>query len=63
MTQHYNAMILECVGRGETLEIVTKVHGNVADRIGKPAETGIIGTTLTQYNTTIRYFFNLVRTY
>lgn len=43
VTQHYNAMILECVGRGENLEIVTKVHGNVADRIGKPAETGIIG--------------------
>ncbi|XP_043235477.1 DNA damage-binding protein 1-like isoform X1 [Amphibalanus amphitrite] len=43
VTQHYNAMILECVGRGESLEIVTKVHGNVADRIGKPAETGIIG--------------------
>ncbi|XP_037087603.1 DNA damage-binding protein 1-like [Pollicipes pollicipes] len=43
VTQHYNAMILECVGRGESLEVVTKVHGNVADRIGKPAETGIIG--------------------
>ena len=40
-------MILECVGRGERLEIVTKVHGDVADRIGKPAETGIIGTVHT----------------
>ena len=48
VTQHYNAMILECVGRGERLEIVTKVHGDVADRIGKPAETGIIGMFLTE---------------
>lgn len=33
-------MILECIGEGENLEIVTKAHGNVADRIGKQSETG-----------------------
>lgn len=42
VTARYNAMILECVGEGENLEIITKAHGNVADRIGKPSETGII---------------------
>lgn len=35
-------MILECIGEGENLEIVTKAHGNVADRIGKQSETGKI---------------------
>lgn len=35
-------MILECIGDGENLEIITKAHGNVADRIGKQSETGII---------------------
>ena len=34
-------MILECHGSGEDIEIKTKAHGNVADRIGKPSETGI----------------------
>lgn len=33
-------MILECIGDGENLEIITKAHGNVADRIGKQSETG-----------------------
>lgn len=28
-------MILECVGDGENLEIITRAHGNVADKIGK----------------------------
>ncbi|XP_023704861.1 DNA damage-binding protein 1 isoform X1 [Cryptotermes secundus] len=42
VTARYNAMILECVGEGDNLEIITKAHGNVADRIGKPSETGII---------------------
>lgn len=42
VTARYNAMILECVGEGDSLEIITKAHGNVADRIGKPSETGII---------------------
>lgn len=37
-------MILECRGEGDSLEIVTVAHGNVGDRIGKPSETGIIGT-------------------
>ncbi|XP_055682450.1 DNA damage-binding protein 1 [Lutzomyia longipalpis] len=43
LTCRYDAMILECrtSGQGE-LEILTKAHGNVADRVGKPAETGIL---------------------
>ena len=35
-------MILECSGEGENLEIITRTQGNVADKIGKPSETGII---------------------
>lgn len=36
-------MILECVvNEGDDLEIITKAHGNVADRIGKPSDTGIL---------------------
>lgn len=35
-------MILECQGEADNLEIITKAHGNVSDRIGKPSETGII---------------------
>ncbi|KAJ8941355.1 hypothetical protein NQ314_010418 [Rhamnusium bicolor] len=35
-------MILECISDGDNLDIVTKAHGNVADRIGKPSETGIL---------------------
>lgn len=35
-------MILECVLKDDDIEIVTKAHGNVADRVGKPAETGIL---------------------
>lgn len=35
-------MILESRGSGDTIEIFTKAHGNVADRIGKPAETGVL---------------------
>lgn len=27
-------MILECHGEGDNLEIETKAHGNVADKIG-----------------------------
>lgn len=42
VTTRYNAMILECVNDNENLEIVTKAHGNVADTIGKPSETGIL---------------------
>ncbi|KAF2894969.1 hypothetical protein ILUMI_11202 [Ignelater luminosus] len=42
VTMRYNAMILECVSDGENLEIITKAHGNVSDRIGKPSDTGII---------------------
>lgn len=35
-------MILECKVTGDDIEIITKAHGNVADRVGKPAETGIL---------------------
>lgn len=43
LTQRYNAMILECVMNSDgDIEIITKAHGNVADRVGKPAETGIL---------------------
>lgn len=42
LTHRYNAMILECQSNGEDIEIITKAHGNVADRVGKPAETGIL---------------------
>lgn len=41
LTTRYNVMILECIGEGEDIEIITKAHGNVADRIGKASETGI----------------------
>ncbi|CAG9764896.1 unnamed protein product [Ceutorhynchus assimilis] len=42
ITYRYNAMILECVNDGDSLDILTKAHGNVSDRIGKPSETGIL---------------------
>lgn len=42
LTHRYNAMILECAVQGDDIEIITKAHGNVADRVGKPAETGIL---------------------
>lgn len=35
-------MILECSCVGDDIHILTKAHGNVGDRIGKPAETGIL---------------------
>lgn len=35
-------MILECTMHDDNIEIITKAHGNVADRVGKPAETGIL---------------------
>lgn len=38
----YNAMILECKYHKNDIEIITKAHGNVADQVGKPAETGIL---------------------
>lgn len=38
----YNAMILECTGEADNLEIITRAHGNVSDRIGKPSDTGIL---------------------
>ncbi|CAG9859415.1 unnamed protein product [Phyllotreta striolata] len=42
VTLRYNAMILECTSDGENIDIITKAHGNVADRIGKPSDTGIL---------------------
>lgn len=43
LTARYNAMILEWrkEDNGE-LEVVTRAHGNVADKIGKPSENGIL---------------------
>lgn len=35
-------MILQCTSHDDDLEIITKAHGNVSDRIGKPSETGIL---------------------
>lgn len=36
-------MILEWrVNSGGDLEVVTRAHGNVSDRIGKPSENGIL---------------------
>ena len=42
VTSRYDAMILEAEGEGTAMEIVTKAHGNVGDRIGKASETGIL---------------------
>lgn len=43
LTARYNAMILEWrTGANGELEVVTRAHGNVADRIGKPSENGIL---------------------
>jgi len=42
LTYRYNAMILQCTSHDDDLEIITKAHGNVSDRIGKPSETGIL---------------------
>lgn len=35
-------MILECINEGDNLDIITKAHGDVADKIGKPSDTGIL---------------------
>ena len=40
VTARQHAMILEAEGSGPNLEIVTKAHGNIGDRIGKKSETG-----------------------
>jgi DNA damage-binding protein 1 len=45
LTNRYNAMILECKYNKDDIEIITKAHGNVADQVGKPAETGILGNS------------------
>ncbi|XP_026318053.1 DNA damage-binding protein 1 [Hyposmocoma kahamanoa] len=43
LTARYNAMILEWrTGANSELEVVTRAHGNVSDRIGKPSENGIL---------------------
>lgn len=43
LTTRYNAMILEWrSGPNGSLEVVTRAHGNVSDRIGKPSENGIL---------------------
>ncbi|XP_023675462.1 DNA damage-binding protein 1 [Paramormyrops kingsleyae] len=43
LTAKYNACILEYKQTGESIDIITRAHGNVQDRIGRPSETGIIG--------------------
>ena len=43
LTYKYNAAILECIRDGDSFEVVTKAHGNVADTISRPSETGSIG--------------------
>ena len=43
LTAKHNAMILECTKDDENVEIITKAHGNVADQISRPSETGSIG--------------------
>lgn len=43
LTNRYNAMILECEKDGNDIEIITHAHGNVQDKIGRPAENGIMG--------------------
>ncbi|KAM9409279.1 DNA damage-binding protein 1 [Pholidichthys leucotaenia] len=42
LTSKYNACILEYKQNGESIDIITRAHGNVQDRIGRPSETGII---------------------
>jgi DNA damage-binding protein 1 len=43
LTYKYNASILECLRDGDSFEVVTRAHGNVADTISRPSETGSIG--------------------
>uniref|UniRef100_A0A8C5Q473 DNA damage-binding protein 1 n=1 Tax=Leptobrachium leishanense TaxID=445787 RepID=A0A8C5Q473_9ANUR len=43
LTAKYNACILEYKQTGDSIDIITRAHGNVQDRIGRPSETGIIG--------------------
>uniref|UniRef100_A0A8C5A9Z6 DNA damage-binding protein 1 n=1 Tax=Gadus morhua TaxID=8049 RepID=A0A8C5A9Z6_GADMO len=43
LTSKYNACILEYKQNGESIDIITRAHGNVQDRVGRPSETGIIG--------------------
>ncbi|KAI2653786.1 DNA damage-binding protein 1 [Labeo rohita] len=43
LTAKYNACILEYKQNGDSIDIITRAHGNVQDRIGRPSETGIIG--------------------
>ncbi|XP_042599290.1 DNA damage-binding protein 1-like [Cyprinus carpio] len=43
LTAKYNACILEYKQNGDSIDIITRAHGNVQDRIGRPSETGVIG--------------------
>jgi DNA damage-binding protein 1 len=42
VTSRHNAMILEAEGSGSSLEILTRAHGDVGDRIGRKSETGML---------------------
>jgi len=43
LTYRNNAAILECIKDGDNIDIITKAHGNVADQVSRPSETGPIG--------------------
>ncbi|KAG8438196.1 hypothetical protein GDO86_008764 [Hymenochirus boettgeri] len=43
LTAKYSACILEYKQNGDSIDIITRAHGNVQDRIGRPSETGVIG--------------------
>ncbi|KAL0819945.1 hypothetical protein ABMA28_007945 [Loxostege sticticalis] len=43
LTARYNAMILEWkMGPNEQLEVITRAHGDVSSRVGKPSENGML---------------------
>lgn len=43
LTARNNASILECQKVGDSIEIITKAHGDVSDQVCRPSETGSIG--------------------
>ncbi|XP_028177041.1 DNA damage-binding protein 1 [Ostrinia nubilalis] len=43
LTARYNAMILEWkMGPNDQLEVITRAHGDVSSRVGKPSENGML---------------------
>ncbi|XP_015786302.1 DNA damage-binding protein 1 [Tetranychus urticae] len=43
LTFRNHICILECVRDGDNFDIITKAHGDVADTVNRPSETGSIG--------------------